>query len=85
MRAWLRLRQEELPKTHGGLVQKFSQILIKQEQAIPADVGRALDRLLSRRSQSRYDPHAVLAEADARAALRVAEQMVQALEAELAR
>jgi uncharacterized protein (UPF0332 family)/predicted nucleotidyltransferase len=84
VRALLRLRQEELPKTHGGLVQKFSQILIKQEQAIPADVGRALNRALSRRSQSRYDPHAVLTEADARAALRVADRLLQTLETELA-
>lgn len=85
VRALLRLRREELPKTHGGLVQKFSQLLIKQEQAIPADVGRALNRSLSRRSLSRYDPHAVLTEADARAALRVAERLVQTLEAELAK
>jgi uncharacterized protein (UPF0332 family) len=83
VRAFLLLRLKELPRTHGGLIQQFSQILIKKEKAIKPDLGRSLNRALERRNKSRYDPHAVLTEADARTVLQTAERMFQALEAEL--
>jgi uncharacterized protein (UPF0332 family)/predicted nucleotidyltransferase len=83
VRALLLLRQETPPKTHGGLVQLFSQRFIKQEHILSAEIGRALNRALSRRHQSRYDPHAVVTEADAQAVRQVAESLIQALEVEL--
>ncbi|MFQ5851040.1 MAG: HEPN domain-containing protein [Candidatus Binatia bacterium] len=83
VRAFLVLRLKELPRTHSGLVQQFSQVLIKKEKTIKPDLGRSLNRAVVRRNKSRYDPHAVFTESDARAVLQVADQMTQALEAEL--
>jgi uncharacterized protein (UPF0332 family)/predicted nucleotidyltransferase len=83
VRAFLLLRVNALPRTHGGLIQQLSQILIKKEKTLKPDLGRSLNRALERRNKSRYDPHAVLTEADARAVLQTAERMIQALEAEL--
>ncbi|MEW6296956.1 MAG: HEPN domain-containing protein [Thermodesulfobacteriota bacterium] len=83
VRAFLLLRLEGLPRTHSGLLQQFSQLFIKKEKVIKPDLGRALNRALERRNKSRYDPHAVLTEVDARAVLQAAERMLQALEAEL--
>jgi len=83
VRAFLLLRLEELPRTHSGLVQKFSELLIKKEKAIPADLGRSLNQALTRRNRSRYDPHAVLTEGDARSVLQMAERMIQALGKEM--
>ena len=83
VRAFLLLRVKELPRTHSGLIQQFSQVFIKKEKAIKPDLGRSLNRALERRNKSRYDPHAAVTEADARAVLQAAERMIQALEMEL--
>ena len=83
VRAFLLLRLGELPRTHRGLIQQFSQVLIKKEKTIRPDLGRSLNRALDRRNKSRYDPQAALTEADARVVLQAAERLIQALEAEL--
>ncbi|MBI3326793.1 MAG: HEPN domain-containing protein [Nitrospinae bacterium] len=83
VRAFLLLRVKALPRTHSGLVQQFSQIYIKKEKAISPELGRSLNRALERRNKSRYDPHATLTDADAKAVLQAAAQVIQALEGEL--
>lgn len=82
-RALLILRQAELPRTHGGLIQRCSQRIVREERLIPADVGRALNRALARQHQSPYDLHAMVTEADTRTVVQVAERLIQALTGEL--
>jgi uncharacterized protein (UPF0332 family) len=82
-RGLLMLRSDRIPKTHSGILRQLSNILIKSESRIAPDVGRMLNKSLRRRSEARYDPHAVLPEDDAQQIIFLAEEMIRTLEAEL--
>lgn len=81
-KALIFLQGEDIPRTHSGVVSQFGQVVVRAGVA-PAERGRALRQVLERRNRARYDPHAVLQPQDAQAALTLAEQMIETLDAAL--
>lgn len=78
-KALLLVRGEELPKSHGAIVQQFSRVFIVEQKAIDPALGRAFHRSLERRNRARYDAHAILTEKDAQETISLAEELVQTL------
>lgn len=79
----LLLREGEWPKTHSGVVQRFSRAFIVNEPIVEPGVGRAFRQALDWRNRARYDPHATLTEADADDVIDVAEQLANLLQREV--
>lgn len=78
----LLLKLEDIPSSHGGIVQKFGEIWIKTA-LLPGEMGRGLNKGLEVRNQARYERHASIGEKEARMMLALAEQFINALSAEL--
>lgn len=78
----LLLREGEWPKTHSGVVQRFSRVIVN-EPIVESGVGRAFRQALDWRNRARYDPHATLTEADADDVIAVAEQLANLLQREV--
>lgn len=53
----LRFELEDMPSSHGGLVQQVGRVLIKSG-ILPLELGRRMNRALSLRDKARYDPQA---------------------------
>lgn len=79
----LLLREGEWPKTHSGVVQRFSRVFIVNEPIVESGVGRAFRQALDWRNRARYDPYATLTEADADDVIAVAEQLANLLQWEV--
>lgn len=77
------LKGEDIPKKHGSVVQMFSRLYIKSEE-LPREIGRAFNQGLRIRNRARYEYHADTTEKEAKAALDLAEKMLNALEDKLA-
>ena len=77
------LKGKEVPKRHGSIVQAFSNICVKSGE-LPREIGRALRQGLELRNRARYKLHAAITEGEARAAIDLAEKLIQALEDGLA-
>jgi len=78
----LLLRLGEIPKTHGGIIQKFGEIYIKSG-IIGKDVGREVNLGLDLRNRARYDFHAQIAKESISRVVETAETLIQAYENEL--
>lgn len=79
-RGLLLLREGIWPRTHSGVVQQFSRVFIVEAPVVELRVGRAFRQALDRRNRARYDPHAVLTEADADEVIEVATELVGLLQ-----
>lgn len=55
VKALLLNKLDELPSTHGGLVQKFSEIFIKEKKKFDREIGRQLHQALEWRNRARYE------------------------------
>lgn len=73
------LKAGELPKTHSGIVTRFSQLYVKPD-IVPKETGRELNKSFAARNDARYDVHADINRDKARAAVKTAEKMIVLLE-----
>ena len=80
-KAWLLLVGAEVPRTHGGIVVRFSEQVVRPGK-VPAELGRRLNRLLERRHRARYDPQATLLPHEAQEALELCGELIRSLEGE---
>ena len=78
----LLLRLGQIPKTHGGIIQKFGEIYIKSG-IMEKDVGRQVNLGLDLRNRARYDFHAQINKESISRVAETAETLLQALENEL--
>lgn len=76
------LKEEDLPKTHSGIVTKFSQLYVKPD-IVSKDTGRELNKCFAARNDARYDVHAEISEEKAHAAVAVAKRLSEILEKSL--
>lgn len=78
----LALKLEQLPSTHKGLIQKFSEIFVKTD-IVNREVGRKLARGLRYRNLARYEKGFKLTKKEAEEVLKLAEGLKQTLEQNL--
>lgn len=64
-----------LPKTHGGIVQKFGELFIKSEK-LPKEMGRNINLALRIRNKARYDFHARIDREDVEKIIKLASDMI---------
>jgi uncharacterized protein (UPF0332 family) len=55
-KVFLILANEEIPKRHGGIINRFSNVYIK-DGVLPKEIGRRLNTLLRIRNKARYGYH----------------------------
>jgi uncharacterized protein (UPF0332 family)/predicted nucleotidyltransferase len=74
----LTLKPEKLPRTHGGIVQKFGELYVQAGLATK-EVGRSLNQALQFRNDARYDFHAEITREKAEEVIKLAETLVGVL------
>ena len=74
------LHQQPLPRTHGGLVQKFGEMYV-QTAKVERKLGRGLNQALQFRNNARYDAHAAVTTRQARQTITLAEELRAVLQA----
>jgi len=72
------LKLTRLPRTHGGIVQKFGELYV-QARLVATEVGRDLNQTLQFRNDARYDVHAETTREKAEKVIRLAETLVGVL------
>lgn len=72
------IKMERLPRTHGGIVQKFGELYV-QTGLVAKEVGRSLNQALQFRNDARYDFHAEITKEKAEEVLKLAETLVGVL------
>jgi uncharacterized protein (UPF0332 family) len=72
------LKLKRLPRTHGGIVQKFGELYI-QTGLVAREVGRDLNQALQFRNDARYDFHAEITREKAEEVIKLAELLVGVL------
>jgi len=78
----LRLSGEAIPRTHGGIITRFSELYVRSGH-ISEVLGRDLHLGLEQRNKARYDWHAEIGERDAARSVAVARNLAQYLQAKL--
>lgn len=73
------LTQEKLPRTHGGIVQKFGNLYVQTGQ-VERQLGRLLNQALQFRNSARYDFHAEVTKEKAQQTITLAESLRQVLQ-----
>jgi uncharacterized protein (UPF0332 family)/predicted nucleotidyltransferase len=81
-KALLLLRLTELPRTHRGIVNKFSEFYVKGGP-LSKELGRRFNAGLDLRNQARYEPHARLGEDEAKEIIEVIQELHRALSSQL--
>ena len=76
------LTQEKLPRTHGGVVQKFGELYVKTGQ-VERQLGRSLNQVLQFRNSARYDFHAEVTKEKAQQTITLAEELLEILQERL--
>ena len=76
------LKLHEIPRTHGGIVQKFGELSVKAK-SVPEATGRRLKLGLDLRNKARYDFHTRIAREDADEVVKLAEALIETLENQL--
>jgi len=77
-RALLLLKLEDIPASHGGVVNKFSELYVMTGLA-SKKIGRNLNIMMEFRSKARYDVYALIDETIAKSAIELAETMMELL------
>ncbi|MFQ6058222.1 MAG: HEPN domain-containing protein [Anaerolineae bacterium] len=72
----LLIEMDALPKTHGGLVNRFGDLYARTGK-VPAEWGRDLHLALETRSRARYEEEATIAREDALAIIALAEKLIE--------
>lgn len=78
-KGFLIFKLEELPSSHRGIVNRFSELYVR-DGPLPGEWGRGLNSGLSVRNQARYEPHVSLGEKEAQELIDLAEALIGALE-----
>jgi uncharacterized protein (UPF0332 family)/predicted nucleotidyltransferase len=81
-RGLLLLRLPELPRSHRGLITKFSEQYTK-DGPLPKKLGRTLNTILGLRGKARYDANSPMGKEEAQDAIELARTLMQALESKL--
>lgn len=71
-------KQDDLPGSHGGIVNTFGQLYVKTEE-LDKSIGRELNRMLQLRNMARYKPDSKLDRQDAEASLNLAGTLIAIL------
>lgn len=74
IKALILLRGERLARSHGGIVQQFGKLYMK-EGPLKRETGRSIGRALRLRGLARDDPKAQITRADAQAVLKTAQEL----------
>src|SRR5712692_4070260 len=72
------VKLERLPRTHGGIVQKFGEFYV-QAGLVAKEAGRGLNQALQFRNDARYDFHAEITKEKAEEVIKLAETLVGVL------
>src|SRR6266511_366789 len=78
----LLLKLNEIPRTYGGIVQKFGELYVKAK-IVPELTGRRLNLGLDLRNRARYDFHARIDREDAAEVVKLAEALIDTLNNQL--
>ena len=78
----LLLKPNEIPRTHGGIVQKFGELYVKAK-IVPELTGRRLNLGLDLRNRVRYDFHARIDSEDTAEVVKLAEVLTDTLDSRL--
>jgi len=78
----LLLKLEDMPRSHGGIIQKFGEVWTKTD-LLPREMGRGLNKGFELRNQARYERHTSIGENEAKVILALADQFIDGLSAEL--
>jgi uncharacterized protein (UPF0332 family) len=81
MKALILLRSERLARSHGGIVQQFGRLYVK-DSPLKREIGRSVGRALRLRGMARYDPRAQITSEDAKAVFKTAQELLSFLEKE---
>lgn len=81
-KAFLRTRDEQLPKSHNGVSNRFSDLFVRTG-IVPRQFGGQLSTALRLRNRARYDRHSDIVPEQVDETLRFAEEIVKALEKHL--
>ena len=84
IKSLLLLKLKEVPKTHGGVVQKFGEYYIKTS-LLPKETGKLSNRMLRYRNLARYDAQNKEVEnvQIGKESIKFAEQMIKYLEKQM--
>ena len=82
VRGLLLLKLPELPRSHGGLLNRFSELYVKNGP-LPRKIGSDLNIMLKLRSIARYDAHGLIEERNAQDAVKLAKALMEALESQI--
>jgi len=74
----LLLELEELPRTHGGLINRFGDLYARTGK-VPPQMGRDLHMALQIRARARYVEEAIINQADAEEVIALAEALLERL------
>ncbi len=78
----LALKLEEIPSTHGGVVQKFSQFYIKTN-ILKKELGRIFQKALRLRNIARYEVRKEIIDEDTKEVLELTKKLIKFLKREL--
>ena len=82
-KAFILVEKEELPKTHSGVVTRFSELFVKSKK-VDVEIGRMLNLGLNKRNKARYDAHATILSEDASSILNLSNELIVLIEEKLA-
>jgi uncharacterized protein len=82
-KALILLKGEDIPGSHGGVVNRFGELYILSGE-MAKEFGRRLNRYLELRNKARYDPHADVTPESAKGTIEMSEEMVEFLGSRLA-
>jgi uncharacterized protein (UPF0332 family)/predicted nucleotidyltransferase len=81
-KAFILLKEDDLPGSHGGIVSLFGNIYIKKGE-IEKEIGRKLNIALELRNKARYKPNEIFSKEDALFVIDLAKTLLEALSKKL--
>jgi len=76
------LKQDDLPSRHRGIVQRFSELYVK-EGPLKKEIGRRMNKGLDYRNNARYVPTAEITKKHAQHNINLAKELIAFLQKEL--
>ena len=81
-KAFILLKEDDLPGSHGGIVSLFGNLYIKKGE-IEKEIGRKLNIALELRNKARYKPNEIFSKEDALFVINLAKTLLEALSKKL--
>jgi len=82
VKGFLLLKLDDLPSTHGGIVNKFGQLFVKTGEVDP-QLGRRLNSALEKRNRARYAYEVDIQKGDAEEVIGLAESLLNLFESKI--